>query len=50
MDELQGTRMAFLEIDAGYAAIIDLTEKLTEVRATLMPYPCLRKELRTVLP
>ena len=44
MHQLHGARMAFFQIDACNAAVIDLTEKFTEVGATLVPYPCLRDE------
>ncbi len=39
VDELQGAGVALLKVDAGDAAVIYLTEKLTEVRTALVPYP-----------
>lgn len=44
MYQFQRTRVALLKIDAGNAAVIDLTEELLKVRAPLMPDPCLGKE------
>ena len=44
MHQFQTRRILLVEIDAGYAAVVHLTEELTQVRATLVPYPCLRKE------
>ena len=48
MDELHGAGMTLLEVDAGDAAVVDLTEELAEVRATLVPHPGLRDEGRLV--
>ena len=48
MDELQGARMALLEVDAGNAAVVNLTEELTEVGTTLVPHPRLRDEGRLI--
>ena len=40
MYQLHRAGMAFLQIDAGDAAIVDLAEELAEVGATLVPHPC----------
>ena len=44
VDEFQCAGMALFEVDAGDAAVVDLTEELAEVRATLVPHPRLREE------
>ena len=44
MDEFQGARMAFGQVDAGDAAVVDLTEELPEVRAALVPHPGIGEE------
>ena len=44
MDEFQGAGMTLRQVDTGDATIVDLTEELTEVRAPLVPYPCLWEE------
>ena len=44
VDEFQCARVTLLEVDAGYAAVVYLTEEFTEVGAALVPYPCLGDE------
>ena len=48
MDELQGARVALHEVDAGDAAVVDLTEELTEVGTALVPHPGIGEELGLV--
>lgn len=43
MNQLERAGMALFEVDAGNAAIIDLTEKLAEIGASLVPYPSIGK-------
>ena len=45
MYQLERARMAFLQVDTCDTAIVYLSEELAEIRAALMPYPCVWKEL-----
>ena len=44
MHQLQAARMPLHQVDAGNTAVVNLLEKLLEVRATLVPNPCLGEE------
>lgn len=48
MNEFQCAGMAFLQIDTGNTAVVNLSEELAEVSAPLMPYPCIREEARLI--
>ena len=37
--QLKCARVALFQVDAGNAAVVDLTEELAEVGAPLMPHP-----------
>lgn len=40
VDGLQRLGIFLVEIDAGYAAVVDLAEELLQVGAALVPHPC----------
>ena len=45
MYQLERAGMTLFEVDAGDAAVIDLTEELAEIGAALVPYPSIGDEL-----
>ena len=48
MYQLQTFGIFLIEVDAGNAAVVDLSPELAEIGAALMPYPCLWEQTALV--